>query len=76
MSTRQGFNPYVAIRQKCMECCGNSRKAVEDCTIEGCPLHPLRNVQAVNVLMQSGPVVTIEGQMDIFEILKNERKEG
>lgn len=31
-----------AIRKKCLECCGGSRKEVAECELEDCPLHPYR----------------------------------
>ena len=35
------LTPVRAIRQKCLECQGGSRKAVRNCA-DGCPLHPYR----------------------------------
>ena len=35
------LTPVKAIREKCVECQGGSRKAVRDCAVE-CPLHPYR----------------------------------
>ena len=37
----------VAIRAKCMDCSGNSRREVERCKVKNCPLYPFRNVEAV-----------------------------
>ena len=36
----------VAIRQKCLDCCGGMRKEVERCRIEKCPLHKYRIADA------------------------------
>lgn len=34
-------NPVKAIREFCLECCGDSSAAVKECTAT-CPLHPFR----------------------------------
>jgi hypothetical protein len=31
-----------AIREKCLDCCGDSRKEVSECPCEKCSLHPFR----------------------------------
>ena len=31
-----------AIRLKCLDCCGGSKKDVKRCNEVGCPLHPFR----------------------------------
>ena len=36
------MNPLRAIRQKCIECSGGSRKEVRLCSVNACPLHALR----------------------------------
>ena len=36
------MNPLRAIRQKCIECSGGSRKEVRLCSVSACPLHVLR----------------------------------
>ena len=35
-------NPAKAIRAKCVDCCCNSIREVELCTVSGCPLYPFR----------------------------------
>jgi len=57
----------VAIRAKCMDCCGNQRREVEQCRLESCPLHPFRSVTAVG----GGREVNteIKGQIGIFDVL-------
>lgn len=32
-----------AIKQKCRDCSGNSKKEVQNCHIESCSLYPFRN---------------------------------
>ena len=34
-----------AIRAKCMDCCGRSKKLVEICQADTCPLHPYRKYE-------------------------------
>ena len=36
------MNPLLAIRRKCIDCCGGSFKEVRLCTSYTCPLYPLR----------------------------------
>lgn len=37
------MNPIKAIREKCIDCCGGSRKEVELCTVGiNCPLYDFR----------------------------------
>ena len=36
-------SPLKAIRVKCLNCCGWSRKEVELCTAEDCPLYHFRD---------------------------------
>lgn len=35
-------NPVKAIRKKCLECMGNSRREVLDCPSTECPIYPFR----------------------------------
>jgi len=35
-------NPIKAIRVKCLDCSGDSRKEVEFCTLTACSLYPFR----------------------------------
>ena len=37
----------LAIRTKCMDCSGNSRREVERCLLDYCPLYPYRSVRAL-----------------------------
>lgn len=41
-----------AVRQKCLDCCCGSRKAVEECRITNCPLHPFRCLSAMQTVKQ------------------------
>lgn len=56
-----------AVRAFCLQCSGGSRKEVERCNRETCPLHPFRKGQG----MQQGHAaqVNIKGQTEIFEFL-------
>lgn len=35
-------NPVKAIREFCLDCCGDSSAAVKECTSVNCSLHPFR----------------------------------
>lgn len=35
-------NPVKAIREFCLECCGDSPSGVKECTSVNCPLYPFR----------------------------------
>lgn len=35
-------NPVKAIREFCLDCCGDSSAAVKECTSSNCALHPFR----------------------------------
>lgn len=35
-------NPVKAIREFCLECCGDSPSGVKECTSANCSLHPFR----------------------------------
>ena len=35
----------LAIRKKCMDCCGNQSKYVKSCHCKDCPLHPYRTLE-------------------------------
>ena len=35
-------NPVKAIREKCLDCCGNSSTEVKYCSGVNCPLYPFR----------------------------------
>ena len=41
-----------AVRQKCLDCCCGSRKAVEECRIASCTLLPYRCLSAMQTVKQ------------------------
>lgn len=56
----------IAIRTKCMDCSGHSKREVETCLLKECPLYPYRSV---NVLGESKvKKLPMKGQIDIFEL--------
>ena len=56
------------IRGKCLDCCCGSRKLVDECRVRECRLWKHRKgLQGVQVAAQLPD--TIEGQMDIFEMV-------
>ena len=57
----------IAIRAKCMDCSGNSRKMVEKCGIRDCPLHPYRTAEAVGDGRRER--ARASGQVDFGELL-------
>lgn len=57
----------TAIRAKCMECSGNSRREVERCKLKDCPLYPYRSVKAIGGGDERR--MEIDGQIDIFDIM-------
>ena len=59
----------VAIRKKCMDCCGNSTKEVRRCNIKDCPLWPYR---AADVK----PPRRDKRQVSIFDYMKGLKVEG
>lgn len=56
------------IRGKCLDCCGGSRKLVDECTIRECRLWKHRKGLAG---VQAGMFQEkeLEGQLDIFEMV-------
>lgn len=56
-----------AIRARCLDCCGNSRKAVDGCTCEECALHPYRSAGAFTAPAIKNP--QISGQMDWLNMM-------
>ena len=54
-----------AVRKKCLECSGNDRSVVENCTIDYCPIYPYRSVKAV----YESEEVTTSGQISMLEML-------
>lgn len=54
----------TAIRQRCMDCCGNARLEVERCRITSCPLHPYRSTSAMG--KNKHDQAEISGQLDWF----------
>lgn len=57
----------AAIRAKCMNCSGNSRKLVELCNITECPLYPYRTTETV--CKAEKQQTTISGQIDLYDVL-------
>lgn len=57
----------VAIRAKCMDCSGNSRREVERCKLKDCPLYPFRNVEAVGGVHKRKKETS--GQIKMLDIL-------
>ena len=56
-------NLLSAIRQRCLDCCGNARLEVERCRITSCPLHPYRSPGAMKKKPEQAE---ISGQLDWF----------
>ncbi|MBR6569505.1 MAG: hypothetical protein IKK75_03530 [Clostridia bacterium] len=57
----------IAIRAKCMDCSGNSRREVERCKLRDCPLWPYRNTRAIGAEPERH--AEIDGQINLFEII-------
>ena len=57
----------IAIRAKCMDCSGNSRKMVEKCGIRDCPLHPYRTAETVGEGRRASAMP--DGQTSLYEQL-------
>lgn len=64
----------LAIRAKCMDCCGRARNEVERCDISDCPLHPYRSLRAVGDAQ--GQPKRIDGPMDLLDVLPGEKGAG
>lgn len=60
----------TAIREKCMDCSGHSRRIVEHCVIKDCPLYPYRSVKSIGNGQEKE--TEIKGQIDLFEALRME----
>lgn len=56
----------VAIRAKCLDCSGNSRREVERCLLKECPLYPYRSVDALGSAKEKK--LPTYGQIDIFDL--------
>lgn len=56
-----------AIRARCLDCCGNSRKAVDGCGCEDCALHPYRSANGFAAAPAPSP--QISGQMDWLNLM-------
>lgn len=54
----------VAIRAKCWNCSGNSRREVDGCLLKDCPLYPYRSVDALGKIKQKK--LPLNGQIDLF----------
>lgn len=57
----------TAIRLKCMDCSGNSRREVERCKLKDCPLYPYRSVKAIGGGNERR--MEIDGQIGLFDII-------
>lgn len=56
----------IAIRAKCLDCSGNSRREVERCLLKNCPLYPYRSVEALGEAKEKK--LPTYGQIDIFDL--------
>lgn len=54
-----------AIRAKCMDCCGRSKKLVEICQADTCPLHPYRKYEGGAI--ERGPAGGKARQISMWE---------
>lgn len=63
----------VAIRAKCMDCCGNQRKEVDRCILTECALHQYRNNRAIGG--EHEQKTEISGQIDLFDVLMTEQED-
>lgn len=54
----------VAIRAKCLDCSGGSRKQLHNCNVKKCKLYPYREPEAKKKPRK------IKGQVNIFELMK------
>lgn len=63
-------NPVKVIREKCLRCCCDSKREVELCPIESCPLWPWR--MGKNPYRKK-PVYTNEQKLAIAERLRKAR---
>ena len=55
------------IRGKCLDCCGGSRKLVDECRSTDCRLWKHRKGLAGQQMAMLPQVEQIEGQIDMFE---------
>ena len=56
----------VAIRAKCLDCCGGMRKEVHNCKIADCPLWPYRRSEPRE---KTG---SAKGQISVFDFTRKE----
>lgn len=69
MAMRNSPSPdvlLVAIRAKCLDCCGGMRKEVQGCKIKECPLWSYRTAEARD---KPKPV---KGQVTMFDFARRE----
>lgn len=65
----KNLTPVKAIRKKCLDCSGDSRKEVRECVVLDCPLYPFRMGKNPNCKPKSNkrgaipPVVGNNGQV-------------
>lgn len=63
----------VAIRAKCLDCSGGSRREVERCKLKDCAIYPFRSVKAVGG--EHERQTEINGQIDLFDVLMATKEE-
>ena len=61
-------NVLIAVRAYCIECSGGSRRAVDECNRQACPLYPYRNRKASDACASPAKPVQLAGQMSINDI--------
>lgn len=52
--SKKNLTPVQAIRKKCLDCSGFSRKEVRECVLIDCPLYPFRMGTNPNCKPKSG----------------------
>ena len=66
MKTPSAESLLSDIRGKCLECCGGSRKLVDECYVRSCRLWKYRCMR-VGIQTAMFGQEQLEGQMDMFE---------
>lgn len=64
----------VAIRAKCLDCSGGSRREVERCKIKDCAIYPFRSVSAIGG--EHEQQTRIKGQLDLSDVLMAKKEEN
>lgn len=65
MKTPSAENLLADIRAKCVDCCGGSRKLVDECRDQSCRLW--RHRKGLAGIQQAMGLDQLEGQIDMFE---------